>query len=69
MKKSNLDINTFETDSSLKRKNLTERNKTTNINILLNRVRFDEKQDFKKKIIFLSLLITTVTFISFFAII
>jgi hypothetical protein len=34
--------------------------KTTNINILLNRVRISKKKDFQKRIIFLSLLFLAV---------
>lgn len=50
----------------LDRKNLTNSNlststtKTTNINILLNRVRTDEKKVLKKKIIFIFLLLGVV---------
>jgi hypothetical protein len=40
--------------------------KTTNINILLNRVRIDKKKKFKKKIFFLSIVILFITIISFF---
>ena len=35
----------------------TERKKTTNINILLNRVKMDKKKDFNKKITFISIMI------------
>ena len=37
--------------------------KTTNINILLNRVRINKKKDMKKKFIFISLLLGVVTLI------
>ena len=40
--------------------------KTTNVNILLNRVRLDKKKIFKKKILFLSLLGTSIGFVVFF---
>ena len=39
---------------------------TTDINILLNRVKLDQKRDLKKKVIFLSLLITLVSLIAIF---
>jgi len=52
------------TDSNL----VTDKTKTTNVNILLNRVKLDRKKDFKKKVIFLSLLAMVVCLISFFAI-
>ena len=35
----------------------TERKKTTNINILLNRVKMEKKKDFNKKITFISIMI------------
>ena len=51
-------------------KNLTTGQiKTTNVNILLNRVRLSRKKDFKKKILFSSLLIALVSLITFFLII
>jgi len=55
--------------SSLTDNNLvTDKTKTTNVNILLNRVKLDRKKDFKKKVIFLSLLAMVVCLTSFFAI-
>ncbi len=43
---------------------ITEKNhKTTNVNILLNRVRLDKKRDFYKKLFFLSLLISVISII------
>ena len=39
-------------------------NKTTNVNILLNRVRLDKKRIFKKRIIFLFLLISVISFLT-----
>ena len=52
------------TDSNL----VTDKTKTTNVNILLNRVKLDRKKDFKKKVIFLSLLAMVVCLTSVFAI-
>jgi len=40
--------------------------KTTNVNILLNRVRLDKKKTFKKKIIFSFIFISIITSIIFF---
>ena len=40
---------------------LYDKKKTTNINILLNRVKLDKRKDFKKKIIFLTILISTMS--------
>ena len=42
--------------------------KTTNVNILLNRVRLDKKKTFKKKIIFSFILISIITSIIFFVV-
>ena len=41
--------------------------KTTNVNILLNRVRLDKKKDFQKKIIFSSLLVSVIFVVTLFA--
>ena len=43
--------------------------KTTDVNVLLNRVRLDKKKDFKKKILFSLLMISLVSSISIFFII
>ena len=43
--------------------------KTTDINILLNRVKLTKKIEFKKKIIFLSLLLLTVGLVGIFSLI
>lgn len=42
--------------------------KTTNVNILLNRVRLDKKKTFKKKIIFSFILVSIITSIIFFVV-
>ena len=47
----------------------TDKRKTTNVNILLNRVKMDKKKDFKKKAFFLSMLVVVISLTSFFAII
>ena len=56
-------INSSNTDSNL----VTDKKKTTNVNVLLNRVKLDRKIDFKKRVIFLSLLAIVVCLTSFFA--
>jgi len=63
-------------DTILLNQNLTnnknssiDKNKTTNINILLNRVKMDKKRDLKKKIFISSLLVSTVTIAAIVAII
>ena len=54
--------------SSAINKNIrVEKIKTTNVNILLNKVRLDKKKDFQKGIIFLSLLISLISFATIFA--
>ena len=66
----------FDTIRSLKASNVKSkldlsRIKSTDINILLNKVRLDQKKDFKKKIIYFSLIISAflatsfITFIKF----
>ncbi|MBD1136625.1 hypothetical protein IDH35_03375 [Pelagibacterales bacterium SAG-MED49] len=64
MKKSNEDIKLFSTDPSLKTNVSLDKIKTTNVNILLNRVRAQEKNDSKKKILFSFLMITVISVIS-----
>ena len=53
----------FDTISSLKTSNVKSKLdlskiKSTDINILLNKVRLDQKNDFRKKIIYFSLIIS-----------
>ena len=53
----------FDTIRSLKTSNVKSKLdlskiKSTNINILLNKVRLDQKNDFRKKIIYFSLIIS-----------
>ena len=64
MKKSNEDIKLFSTDPSLKTNVSLDKIKTTNVNILLNRVRAQEKNDSKKKILFSFLMVTVISVIS-----
>ena len=54
----------FSTDSSLKTNVSIDEIKTTNVNILLNRVRIEKKNDFKKKILFSFLMVTVISVIS-----
>ena len=64
MQKRDEDIKLFSTDSSLKTDVSLDEIKTTNVNILLNRVRIEKKNDFKKKILFSFLMITVISVIS-----
>ena len=64
MQKNRDDIKLFSTDSSLKTDVSLDEIKTTNVNILLNRVRIEKKNDFKKKILFSFLIVTVISVIS-----
>ena len=65
MRKKQQDNSLFGQDLS-KNRNLDEnldKVKTTNINILLNRVRLDKKKALKKRFILILLLITAISFL------
>jgi hypothetical protein len=64
MHKSDEDIKLSIADSSLKKNLSLDGIKTTNVNILLNRVKIEKKNDFKKKIFFLFLMLTVISIIS-----
>ena len=64
MKKSDEDIKLFSEESSLKTNVPLDEIKTTNVNILLNRVRIEKKKDLKKKILFSFLMVIVISFIS-----
>ena len=64
MEKSDEVIKLFSTDSGLKKNLSLDEIKTTNVNILLNRVRIEKKNDFKKKILFSFLMLTVIIIIS-----
>ena len=64
MQKNDDKIKLFSTDSSLKTDVSLDEIKTTNVNILLNRVRIEKKNDFKKKILFSFLMVTLISIIS-----
>ena len=64
MKKVDQDITLLDSDISSNKDFKKDSFKTTNINILLNRVRLDKKRTFKKRIttsFFLVAIITTLT--------
>ena len=52
MKKNYQDTPLFNSDSALKKNLEIDKIKTTNVNILLNRVRLDQKRTLKKRIVF-----------------
>ena len=64
MKKSDEDIKLPFIDSSSTKDVFLDEIKTTNVNILLNRVRIEKKNDLKKKIFFLFLMLTVISVIS-----
>ena len=65
MKKNNQDSNILTTDYNLNKNLETDKVKTTNVNILLNRVRQDKKKEIKKKFFLISLIILILSLISF----
>jgi hypothetical protein len=69
MKKDDQEITLLESDITsnkyLKKNNF----KTTNVNILLNRVRLDKKRTFKKRIVFLFFLVAVISSLTVYFII
>ncbi len=52
MKKNDQDTSLFNTDVATNKDFEVDKFKTTNVNILLNRVRLDQKRTLKKRIVF-----------------
>ena len=52
MKKNDQDTSLFNTDIAINKDFEVDKIKTTNVNILLNRVRLDQKRTLKKRIVF-----------------
>ena len=69
MKKDNPETIILNTDTAREKDLDTTQIKTTNINILLNRVRLDRKRTFKKRIIFSVFLACVVSSIAVYFII
>ena len=61
MKKEDQELTLLDTDINSKRDFKKDSYKTTNVNILLNRVRLDKKRTFKKRIIISFFLFTIIT--------
>ena len=61
MKKRDQEIILLNTDSVSNKDLIKENYKTTNVNILLNRVRLDKKRTFKKRIIFSIFLVAAIS--------
>ena len=64
MRKSDEDIKLSITDSSFAKDVFLDEFKTTNVNILLNRVRIEKKNNFKKKIFYSFLMLVVISVIS-----
>ena len=64
MKKSIEEIKLSNKNSSFNKNLYIDQFKTTNINILLNRVKLEKKNDFKRNFFILSVLFFSITFLS-----
>ena len=69
MKKNNQDTIDFKSVTDSKDNFETDKIKTTNVNILLNRVRLDRKRTLQKRIVFSFILITIVSSLAVYFII
>ena len=69
MKKNNQDTPVFNTDIAPNKDFEVDKFKTTNVNILLNRVRLDQKRTLKKRIIFSIILASLVSTLAIYFII
>ena len=69
MKKHDQDISLSETETDAKQNLYPESYKTTNVNILLNRVRLDKKKSFRKKSIIAIVLVSIIIAITAYFII
>ena len=69
MKKEDQDITLLDSDISSNKDFKKDSYKTTNVNILLNRVRLDKKRSFKKRIIISFFLVSILTALTVYFII
>ena len=69
MKKEDQDITLLDSDISSSKDFKKDSYKTTNVNILLNRVRLDKKRSFKKRIIISFFLVSILTALTVYFII
>ena len=68
--KNKFDRNTLFDENPVANQNSPlEKIKTTNVNILLNRVKLHEKKDFKKKIVFASIMVLVLFGVGIFSVI
>jgi hypothetical protein len=68
VKKEDQDITLLDSNISFNKDSTKESFKTTNINILLNRVRQDKKRTFKKRIIFSFFVVATISILTVYLI-
>ena len=69
MKKKDQDTSLFNTDVAQTKDFESDKIKTTNVNILLNRVRLDQKRTLKKRIVYLIILAGLVSSLAIYFII
>ena len=69
MKKNNQDTSLFNTDIAKNKDFEVDKIKTTNVNILLNRVRLDQKRTLKKRIVFSIILAALVSSLAIYFIV
>ena len=69
MKKIDQDTSSFNTDIASNKDFEADKIKTTNVNILLNRVRLDQKKTLKKRIVFSIILVGLVCSLAIYFII
>ena len=69
MKKNNEDTSLFNSDDASNKDFEINKIKTTNVNILLNRVRLDQKRTLKKRIVFSIILAGLVSLLAVYFII
>ena len=69
MKKNDQDTSLFNTDIAINKDFEVDKIKTTNVNILLNRVRLDKKRTLKKRIVFSIILAALVSSLAIYFII
>ena len=69
MKKNDQDTSLFNTDIATNKDFEVDKIKTTNVNILLNRVRLDQKRTLKKRIVFSIILAGLVSSIAIYFIV
>ena len=69
MKKDDQEITLLESDITSNKDQKKNNFKTTNVNILLNRVRLDKKRTFKKRIVFSFFLVAAISSLTVYFII